>query len=194
MIHRLTKEQLLDELTQWNHFLKRKVRLIACGGTAMTLLGVKPSTKDVDFMAPDLKEYEYLIKVMQSLGYKPATASGWQRDNQQFRFDIFPGKHIHTTELLVSPLEQGRNVPFKKFSRLYIGILNDYDLISSKLMRGTSVDFEDCLNLVQAHSGYIDIEKLIDHFNELVDYDISEIRVRPHMNSFLSGLKKKGLL
>jgi hypothetical protein len=34
---RIDKEQLFDVLETWNHFLRRKVHLIACGGTAMTL-------------------------------------------------------------------------------------------------------------------------------------------------------------
>ena len=34
MDYRLTKQHLLDALAQWNRFLKRKVHLIACGGTA----------------------------------------------------------------------------------------------------------------------------------------------------------------
>jgi hypothetical protein len=52
MGYRLDKIRLLDILGGWNRFLKRKVHLIACGGTAITLIGVKPSTKDVDFMIP----------------------------------------------------------------------------------------------------------------------------------------------
>jgi len=52
MEYRLDKDRLLDIMGEWNRFLKRKVHLIACGGTAMTLIGVKPSTKDVDFIAP----------------------------------------------------------------------------------------------------------------------------------------------
>ena len=40
MEYRLDKDRLLDILGEWNRFLKRKVRLIACGGTAMTLIGV----------------------------------------------------------------------------------------------------------------------------------------------------------
>jgi hypothetical protein len=193
MRYRLNKDQLLEELTLWNRFIKRKVHLIACGGTAMTLLGVKPSTKDVDFMVPNVDEYEYLIKMLQDLGYKQTTASGWQREMELFRYDIFRGNRIHTTELLTSPLEQGGNTLFKEFSHLYIGILNEYDLIASKLMRGTSVDFEDCLNLVQAHSGQINLQKLGDHFNELVNYDVSEDRIRPNMDIFLNLLKNEGL-
>ena len=129
-------------MMEWNHFLKRKVHLIACGGTAMTLLGVKPSTKDVDFMTPNIKEYNYLYKTNEALGYKRQTGSGWQRDNEIFIFDIFSGNHIHTTELLNSPLDEGRNSVLKVYSYLYIGILNDYDLICSKLMRETNVDLK----------------------------------------------------
>ena len=194
MEYRLDKTQLLEELSQWNTFLKRRVHLIACGGTAMTLLGVKPSTKDVDFMVPSLREYEYLIRTMKDLGYEPTTASGWKRTGGIFQFDIFREHRIHTTELLESPLEEGRHTLLKEYSHLYIGVLNDYDLISSKLMRGTSVDFDDCLSLVRAHQGDIDIEELVEHFNELVSYDVSVDRIRPHMESFLETLKDRGLL
>lgn len=180
-------------MMEWNHFLKRKVHLIACGGTAMTLLGVKPSTKDVDFMAPNIKEYNYLTKQLKAMGYKPVTGSGWQRKNEIFLFDIFSGNRIHTTELFNSPLDEGGNSVLKVYSHLYIGILNDYDLICSKLMRGTPVDFEDCLMLVDAHKEKIDIEKLIEHFNELILYDVSEARLKPNIEYFLELLKEKGL-
>lgn len=41
MKYRLNKNRLLEILGEWNHFLKRKVHLIACGGTAMTLMWLK---------------------------------------------------------------------------------------------------------------------------------------------------------
>ena len=69
MEYRLNKDHLLDVLEEWNRFLKRKVHLIACGGTAMTLSGVKPSTKDVDFMVPNIQEHQYLIKQLRALEY-----------------------------------------------------------------------------------------------------------------------------
>jgi hypothetical protein len=193
MDYRLNQKLLLDILEGWNRLLKRKVHLIACGGTAMTLLGVKPSTKDVDFMAPRIKEHDYLIKQLAALGYKQVAGTGWQRKGESFRFDIFRGNRIHTTELLFSPLDEGRHIVLKEFSQLYIGILNDYDLISSKLMRGTRVDFEDCLSLAEAHRADLDIEKLVDHFTELIGYDVAEERLRPNMSHFLDLLKEKGL-
>jgi len=66
--YRLGKDQLLDIMGEWNRFLRRKVQLIACGGTAMTLIGVKASTKDVDFMVPMAREHAYLTKRLKDLG------------------------------------------------------------------------------------------------------------------------------
>ncbi len=192
-MYRLDKKLLLDILAEWNHFLRRKVHLIACGGTAMTLLGVKPSTKDVDFMVPTLREHAYLIKQLKALGYKQATGSGWRRDGEVLQFDLFSGNRIHTTELLHCPLDEGRHTLLRELSHLYIGILNDYDLISSKLMRGTSVDFEDCLSLVEAHHAVLVIDRLIQHFDELVRFDVAEKRIRPNIDHFLFLLGEKGL-
>jgi len=100
------------------------------------------------------------------------------------------GKRIHTTELLRSPLETGNHESLKAFSHLFIGILNPYDLIVSKLFRGTEVDFEDCLNLVNKHKKRIDIKRLEQHFRELASYDISEKRITTHMEHFLNLLRK----
>jgi hypothetical protein len=193
MEYRLNKQKLLEILTQWNRFLKRKVHLIACGGTAMALLDVKPSTKDVDFMVPDIAEYNYLTKALKGLAYEQVTASGWQRKEDIFRFDLFPGKRIHTTELLTSPLEPGNHSLLMEYSRLYIGILNEYDLIASKLMRGTGVDFEDCLMLMKARSENIDIGRLVGHYRELVSYDISEERIGVHIDRFIELLREEKL-
>lgn len=188
--YRLDKDELLDNLRAWNRVLRRRVRLIACGGTAMTLLGVKASTKDVDFMIPDIREYNYLMKQLQAMGYTQTNGPGWQRRGDVFHFDIFRGNNIHTTGLLQSPLEDGRNSLLVEFSHLYIGILNDYDLIASKLMRGTRVDFEDCVMLAAAHRNKLDIERLVAHFNEMVDYDVAEARLRPNMDHFLELLRE----
>jgi hypothetical protein len=193
MEYRLDKNRLLQILGEWNRFLKRKVNLIACGGTAMTLIGVKPSTKDIDFMAPKVREHDYLTRQLKALGYKRATGSGWKRDGEGFQFDIFRGNRIHTTELLHSPLEEGRHTILMEYSYLYIGILNDYDLISSKLMRGTRVDFEDCLELVEARQEEIDLERLIQHFHEMVSYDVAEDRLRSNIDHFLGLLREKEL-
>jgi hypothetical protein len=81
-----------------------------------------------------------LTELLKRLGYKQVRGNGWARGGG-FVFDLFKGKSIHTTDLLESPLEDGGNYKIKEFSYIYLGVLNYYDLIISKLFRGDSVDF-----------------------------------------------------
>ena len=167
--------------------------MIACGGTALTLLDIKPSTKDVDMIVPVEGEYRYLIKILKDLGYQQTTGSGWRKKGDMYVFDLFVGKRIHTTELLDSPLDKNKHSVVKEFSNLYIGILNDYDLIASKLFRGATVDFEDCLILANAHKKEIDITRLKKHYQELASYDVGEDRILKHFQHFMILLQEKGI-
>lgn len=192
MEYRIDKEGLFTRLSAWNGFLKRKVHLIACGGTALTLLDIKESTKDIDLLVPNIDECAYLLNILQQLGYTRAAGSGWVRDDG-FIFDIFPGKRVHTTELLDSPLENGNNTLIREYSRIYLGALNHYDLLTSKLFRGTSVDMGDCLMLAKGRRDEIDVERFISRFRETASYDISDDRVNKNLDHFLWLLKKEGL-
>lgn len=192
MKHRIDKRGLLDNFIVWNGFLKKKIHLIACGGTAMTLLGVKESTKDIDLVVPNEMEYKYLITILKQLGYKSVTGSGWVRDNT-FIFDLFKGARVHTTELLESPLKKGNNIFVKEFERIYLGVLNYYDLIISKLFRGTTTDMEDCLRLITNRKAEIDINNLIMRYRETASFDICEEKANKNLEYFLELLKGKDL-
>jgi len=192
MDYRIDKQALLQRISAWDGFLKRKIHLIACGGTALTLLGVKASTKDIDLIVPEVNEYEYLIKILKQLGYKTASGWGWSREGG-FIFDLFRGKSVHTTELLESPLVEGNNIVVKEFDRIYLGILNYYDIIISKLFRSTAVDIEDCLLLVKSKQNEIDLKLFEDRFKQTASFDVSEDRVLGHLKHFLSVLKKEDL-
>ena len=76
---------------------------------------------------------------------------------------------------------------------MYIGILNEYDLIASKLIRGTGVDFQDCLMLVKSRLGNIDFERMVSHYRTLVNYDIAEARVGVHIDRFIELLREENL-
>lgn len=185
---RIDRTELLDTLSQWDRYLKRKVHCIACGGTALTLLNVKESTKDIDLIIPKSEDYKYLISILIDLGYRQVTGSGWQRE-KGFIFDLFVGKKIFTTELLESPLESGNHILFKEYSSLYLGILNYYDLIISKLFRYTSVDVGDCLSLLNERKNEIDIEKLKERFIETSSYDIADEKNLKNFEYFMKILK-----
>lgn len=190
MEYRIDKQGLLDRISAWDGFLKRKVHLIACGGTAMTLLGVKASTKDIDLLIPNEDEYKYLVNILKQLGYKSASGWGWSRDDG-FVFDLFRGNSIHTTQLLESPLKEGNHTLVKEFSYIYLGVLNYYDIIISKLFRGSATDNEDCLALLKAIKSEIDLVKLEKRFRETASYDVSEATVIKNWEHFLRLVKKE---
>jgi len=190
MEHRINKQGLLDRINAWNDYLSKRVHLIACGGTALTLLEVKASTKDIDLLVPDQNEHKYLINILQQLGYKSASGWGWSVGDG-FIFDLFRGSAIHTTQLLESPLENGKNTLFKEFSHVYLGILNHYDIIISKLFRATSVDIEDYLALLKIKRSEINLAELERRFRETASYEISEAAVNKNLEHFLRLAKKQ---
>lgn len=191
MEYRIDKTTLLNTLSVWNSHLRKRVHLIACGGTALTLLNIKESTKDVDFLVPEEGEYAYLVNILQDLGYKNITGAGWAA-NEGFIFDLYPGKKIFMTELLESPLREGNSMLFEEFEYIYLGILNYYDLLISKIFRYGSVDKDDCMALFKVKSKEIDMLKLKDRFSETSSYDISDEKNKKNFNSFLRLLQNKG--
>ncbi|MBN1913208.1 MAG: hypothetical protein JW788_02290 [Candidatus Omnitrophica bacterium] len=193
MEYMIDKQGLLNRISAWDTFFKRKVHLIACGGTALTLLGVKPSTRDIDLIVPNLDEHEYLVTILKQLGYKSASGWGWERGDG-FIFDLFRGKSVHTTELLESPLEKGNHILVKELERIYLGVLNYYDIVISKLFRATEIDIDDCLALVNNKKQDIDIDYLKKRFKETASFDVSEEKVRKNFEHFLKILKKEGLV
>jgi len=192
MDYRINKQELLNRLAIWDGFLKIKINLIACGGTAMTLLGVKDSTKDIDLLVPEPKQYEYLINTLEQLGYKPVTGNGWAREGD-FVFDLFRDKSVHTTELLESQLKNDKHIFIAELNHIYLGALNYYDLIISKIFRSLSVDIEDCITLIKAKKDEIDFKKLKQLYYETASYDVSEDKVIKYFESFIEKLKKEGI-
>ena len=192
MKYRIDKDTLLSTLLVWNSLLKRKVHLIACGGTALTLLNIKESTKDVDFLVPKESEYRYLVQLLKDLGYRKISGAGWAAD-KGFIFDLYPGKKIFMTELLESPLKNGNNTLFQEYEYIYLGILNFYDLMTSKIFRYSTVDIDDCLVLFKAKRADIVIEKLRERFYETSSYDVSDEKNKKHFTHFLNILKKEGV-
>jgi hypothetical protein len=68
--YRITGRQLIETIDNWESLINFKVKLIGSGGTALTLLGIKESTKDIDMIVPLQKEYERLLTFLRSIGYQ----------------------------------------------------------------------------------------------------------------------------
>lgn len=90
-------------------------------------------------------------------------------------------------------MKKGNHILIKEFSHIYLGALNYYDLLISKLFRATSVDIEDCLSLIRERGKEIDQDLLARRFQETASFDISESSVNKNLEHFLNVLRKEGL-
>ncbi|UPT74158.1 MAG: hypothetical protein M0D55_20485 [Elusimicrobiota bacterium] len=190
--YRLTKQGLWDILEAWDQYLPSPVRVVACGGTALTLQDLKESTKDVDFLVPMEDEYKALIRTIRKLDYRQQRGSGWKKDDSVFIFDLFLGKTVFTTELLDSPLEEGKSALIRKFDKLEVRALNDLDLIISKMFRGTDVDVEDCLTLMNARGAAFDVKALEARYAETAKYDVGQDKVMRNLGLLLAEYRPGG--
>ena len=170
-------KDLFKTLTAWDELIPGRgpIHLLACGGTALTLLGYKESTKDVDFLVPHRKEYERLVRFLKAAGYAQATGFGWKRPEEAIIYDLYPGKAVYSTELLTSPLTKDGHRKIRRWKKIYLGVLNPVDLIITKMFRGSQADIDDCLVLLGREK--IDLKKLGKRFKETAKYDVSEGRV-----------------
>lgn len=186
---RLTKQGLWDILEGWEEYIPSRVRLVACGGTALTLQDIKESTRDVDFVVPDGDEYDALIRTIRKLGYRPASGQGWAIERDPFIFDLFKGQRVFTTGLLDSPLDAGKHIPIREIGKLKISALNDLDLVISKMFRGDEIDVQDCMALIKARGGAFDVEALKARYKETASHDVGEQRILGHLKYLLSELE-----
>ncbi len=187
--YRQGKNELISALEEWDKFIPGgRIHLIACGGTALTLLGYKESTKDVDFMVPVEREYGRLIQFLIKAGYKEASGSGWKYPGQDIVYDLYKGKKVFTTELLDSPLKEGGNRKILELKKIYLGVLNPIDWIITKMFRGSGADREDCLAL--AGHEPVNLDELEKRFKETARYDMSEERVLKNLEFILEEFRK----
>ena len=190
MNYRLTADELMRTLDAWDKILpgRGKICLIACGGTALTLLGCKESTKDVDFLIPVEKEYKRLTRFLAQAGYERASGCGWRRPDENIIFDLYPGKMVYQTELLTSPLARGGNKKIREWKKIYLGTLNPSDLIISKMFRGDEADIQDSLTLLKHEK--IDLQKLKERYRETAKYYFGEDKALQNLEVLFVRLKK----
>jgi hypothetical protein len=190
--YRITARELIHTIDNWERLINFRVNLIGCGGTALTLLGIKDSTKDIDFIVPVFKEHERLMKFLRSLGYEEKGNGLSHPDDPYFLYQFWVGNRVFTTDLLDSPLDPGRNILIKKWKYIYLGALNLQDLIITKMFRGMHVDVDDC---VAAFSKFeIDTEELLKRYAEAAKYDLNPEKMMQNFIVFSEALLEKGVI
>jgi len=190
--YRLSANDLIDTLDNWNSLMNFRVHLIACGGTALTLLKIKDSTRDIDFTVPMHKEYDRLMKFLGDLGYEEKGGGLAHDDDPNFIYQFWRGNKVFTTDLLDSPLDPGKHILIKRWSHIYLAVLNLTDLIITKMFRGTPVDRDDCIAAFT--TGHVKAEQLLERYSEAARYDLNPEKMMKNFVYLAEGMRELELI
>jgi hypothetical protein len=163
----ITAERLFTLLESLSKFIDVKIKLYALGGTALTILRMKKSTLDVDLNIRSEKEYEYLCRIFEQIGFTRAGGIRWI-SQEGLAFDLFHGSNIMGTHLLSDCLEKSTFI--KSFGTLELYTLSLQDVIISKLARGDTRDFEDIKCIFDKEK--IDLHELVNRYRETMENSI----------------------
>jgi hypothetical protein len=121
------KSALLEFLEVFDGDLTRKVTLVAVGGTAMTLLDLKPSTIDIDFTIPssDLSEFERALK----------------NNPPGFRVHRWADGYVFCQSLPSDYLE--KSIRIREYSHILLKALHPVDIVVTKIGRLNQRDIQD---------------------------------------------------
>ena len=139
------KTQLISWIRKIDRKMKRKITLVAVGGTAMTLLGLKPSTRDVDFCISS----EYKKEFGKSIG-------------KTFRVDLFFDGYIFSEQLPEDYAEKSKEILVLR--NITLKALSPVDIVVTKSARLNARDEED----IRAIAKYVKKEELVVRFNQVV--------------------------
>jgi len=126
----ITKYDLLKFLEEVNLELGEEIILLAIGGTAMTLLGMKEFTKDVDFDTPSEDDYKKFMQAIDRIG-------------ANIRIDVFKSDMILTEILPPDYLKIAIKYTDVNFSKINLYMLHPIDIICSKIARLNDSDIKD---------------------------------------------------
>ena len=128
-----------------------KFILIAVGGTSLTLRDIKPSTKDLDFMADGI-EIEKLKKYVKRIYEK-----------NKCKIDVWQSPYIFSTALMKDFSSDLYKIKFGHFD---VRIINLVDNAVAKLSRFNEADREDIDGIIKAG---INIDSIIKRFNDTLE-------------------------
>jgi len=144
----ITKNDLMEWLKRIDKRLNNRIILVAVGGTAMTLLGLKPSTRDVDFC----------IEGKKSKLFEDSTK------DSEFKVDIFQDGFIFSEQLPDDYIEKANRIDVN-LKNIDLRTLSLIDIIITKVARYNERDEEDIATV--AKTDKVKKEELENRFNQV---------------------------
>lgn len=132
MERRLDNSELFEFLEEIDNRLSEKIVLVAFGGTAMTLLNLKPTTRDVDFIVHE--GYDHFKDVLDK------TPHG-------FKVDYMQRGYAFSTILPEDYVKKSRKI--KAMNNIDLRALDPLDIVVTKIGRLNERDIEDIKTCVE---------------------------------------------
>jgi len=123
----LDREDLLAFLQAVDRELEREIVLVAVGGTAMTLLDVKPSTIDIDFTVPG-EDYDEFQRALRGVPHG-------------FKIDCWKDGKVFSQLLPEDYLE--KSVVVAEMKSVELRALQPVDIVATKIGRLNEKDEQD---------------------------------------------------
>lgn len=156
----INAQELYDFINSIDSYLEKDINFYALGGTALTMLGFKNSTRDID-VNTETDDYNIIIKLFTDLGFTKISSIRWITQ-EGLQFDLFHGNEIMGINLLDDSLSKAKLI--KDFGNIKLYTLSLYDIIITKLARGDSRDFDDIKTIFEKEN--IEINELISRYKE----------------------------
>ena len=153
----IAKSELLKWIRGADKRLNKKITIVAVGGTAMTLLGLKPSTIDID-LCINSKYKKYFEKAL----------------DKKFKVDIFTDGFIFSEQLPSDYGEKSKDI--LELKNIILKALSPADIIITKAARLNARDEEDIGILAR----YVKKEELMERFNDVVGTYAGDEKVYRH--------------
>lgn len=163
----INAEELFELLSSISKFIEKRVRMYALGGTALTILNIKASTRDIDLNIESKKEYDYICRIFEDIGFEKSGTYRWITQ-EGLAFDLFWGSDIMGTSLLPDCLSQAKYIG--SFGRIELYTLSLYDIIISKLARGDPRDFDDIKSIFE--NKRVSLEKLTERYKKTMEMSV----------------------
>jgi len=154
---------LMDFLSEFNRYLPRKMRIFALGGTALTLLGKKASTRDIDICFVNENERKAFIKTLQTLGYELNVPN--KLVGHGIAIDVYSDGYIFCVQLPSDYAEKAKKI--REMGKIELYVLSPIDLIITKAARFNDRDREDLAILFENYE--IDQKELLRRWIDVME-------------------------
>lgn len=173
----ITQDEQIDLFNLIGKELEQRVECLAIGGSAMMFYGAKESTKDVDLVFMNKKEFELIKNSLRKIGFderknitifkhyyipknKPVMMEG-----KDTRFDLFL-KEVISFKISENILERVKET--HEFGNLIIKLISPEDIILLKCATEREKDRKDAFEL---------IKKFDINWNILIEESINQTKI-----------------